>query len=93
MIQEDKKMPRCEITGIAQLITMECLHPKYKGKQAGYLTCKSGRTLENGVPVCKGACPNFIKGSGTEDIWCRLRKEKNEIERIDREIEKVRRKR
>lgn len=86
-------MPRCELTGIMQMAVMKCLHPKHEGKYVGYITCKQGMKKENGVFVCKGACPNFITGSGTEDIWCKLRKEKIENDRINREIEKIRRKR
>lgn len=86
-------MPRCEITGIMQMAVMECLHHKYQGKQAGYMTCKSGLKAVDGVPVCVGACPNFIEGSGTEDVWCKLKKEEIENERVNREIEKIRRKR
>ena len=86
-------MPRCEITGIAQIITMECLHPKYQGKQAGFLFCSEGLTAEKGIAVNKGACPCYIEGTGTNDVWCKLRKEKIKNDRINREIKKNCRKR
>ena len=85
-------MPKCELTGIQQIAVQKCLHPKYEGKYIGYMTCKQGLKKEGIAFVCKGACPNFIQGSGTEDVWCRLWKEYKENERIDREIEKIRRK-
>lgn len=69
-------MPKCEITNINQMAVQKCLHPKCEGKYIGYMTCKQGLKKEGIAFVCKGACPNFIQGSGTEDVWCRLRKEK-----------------
>lgn len=76
-------MPRCEITGIMQMATMKCLHPKYEGKQAGYITCKHGMKKVNGVYICAGRCPNFIEGTGTHNVWCKLWKEKMENERAN----------
>lgn len=74
-------MPKCEITEIEQMAVQKCLHPKYEGKYIGYVTCKHGMKKENGVFVCKGACPHFIAGSGAENTWCRLRKENKENEK------------
>lgn len=73
-------MPKCELTGIQQMAVQKCLHPKYEGKYIGYMTCKQGLKKEGIAFVCKGPCPNFIQGSGTEDVWCRLWKEKKNAE-------------
>ena len=69
-------MPKCEITNINQMAVQKCLHPKCEGKYIGYMTCKKGIKIKDGIIVCNGPCSNFIEGAGTEDIWCRLRKEK-----------------
>lgn len=74
-------MPKCEISGLWQMATAVCPHPKYEGKAAGYMTCKIGlKKSLDGKPVYRGTCPNFIPGAGSHDEWCKLRKEKRENE-------------
>ena len=69
-------MPKCEITNINQMAVQKCLHPKSGGKYIGYMTCKCGLKIENGIGVFNGPCKNYIEGAGTEDIWCKLWEEK-----------------
>lgn len=65
-------MPKCELTGIAQIAVQKCLHEKCNGKYVGYLTCKYGMKKIEGKFINTGACPNFIEGASAGECWCRL---------------------
>lgn len=81
-------MPKCDLTGVWQMVVMKCLHPKYENKYAGYKTCREGlRKGSDGQAVRKGPCPYFIPGATATDNWCRLREEYNN-ERNNRENKK-----
>lgn len=60
-------MPRCEITGIEQMMVKACPHPKCNGKYIGYLTCKKG-LQKDGTYTHK--CRYFIDGQDVLGNWC-----------------------